>query len=1148
MAEDGVQFSLPVEFYETHLRTINNVKFRRREIDIVAFMLNGRSGKKTASFLSLSPKTVENYTHNIMLRLECNSREAIIDFIEKSGQLKNIRNYYSILLALDYFESKLKQLDVALGKEKKVSVALYCQNSQRHQFLLEEIQKHLKILGINTVLEILEREQPFWEAVAKSQDRSYLIYAVPSTGDAAVSPTMNQLAESTEKGGQAKGVFFLFLEGEASGKLPTGEIGADSLRLPDYKNYCLFFFDILKRLLPDINLETTVEDFNIKTRTLFDPSGAFSRGSPEPETLVPANPFVGAVNLLKQRKWLASSLVLACLCSVAGYQFARGGNPEGSGSAAKLSVQPDLPIPTDSMLLGRSALVSQIHRKFQEKPDSIQTIALFGIGGAGKTTVARQYARQEKGVVWEINAETRDSLRESFENLAYALAKTDADKNILMGLKDIREVKEKDRKLLFFVREKLKSCPGWLLIFDNVEKTNDIQHYFPSNPAAWGRGRVIVTTRNSNIAAYSLIHCAMPVGELTPEEKLSLFERITNNGKGLAGEQKQQTESFLKSIPSFPLDISVAAHYLKSINIPYEEYVKSISTNTAQFDLIQSNVLNEVGAYSKTRYGIITLSLREIIKESKDFGDILLFMSLLDSQNIPIELLDKFKDPVMRDSFVHHLKKYSLISNAQFSSIPCLCIHRSTQDITFAYLGRELNIDKGSPLPEKAFYAVDDYVEQAIEKEDLVRMGLSARHVESLLRHQDSFPELARGALQSKLGCIYYFMNDHARSQKAFDEALPVLDKLMNEKAYAGKVAGSLLHIGNIATETGDYAKAQKLFEQALNLYNLESARNDPGAAWALSCLGNVYRRQGHFEKAKEFLEESIRTQRMHGGDALRMARTLSYIGTAYRWLGDYEKSAHAFEESLETYQRNLPTNHFRIGWVYAFLGHLYKTLGKFEESKGFFEKSLTIYQANFAEDHVNVGLMYAYLGNAHRKLKQDKEAVSLLEKGRAIYKKQPKKHQERIAWIAFNLGKAYEGLKDDKKAKDYFEESLAIYKVEHERKGDIEKAEFLRRMGEIYLFTGQLDEAESVLVQSLEILERKKHAHTYESLEALANLYEKRYRHALSTGNQKGSEALKEKFLSYLGKTLKVMEACHLEKSPHFESIQNKIRELEKR
>lgn len=87
------EFNFPEVIYKEHLKEIQGIKFTTREIEIIAFILSGRSGKKTASFLSISPKTVENYTHNIKEKLKCNSREGIIDFIEKSGCFLIVKQY-----------------------------------------------------------------------------------------------------------------------------------------------------------------------------------------------------------------------------------------------------------------------------------------------------------------------------------------------------------------------------------------------------------------------------------------------------------------------------------------------------------------------------------------------------------------------------------------------------------------------------------------------------------------------------------------------------------------------------------------------------------------------------------------------------------------------------------------------------------------------------------------------------------------------------------------------------------------------------------------------------------------------------------------------------------------------------------------------
>ncbi len=66
--------SLLDEIYSQHLQVINGIKLTRREIDIIAFFVCGRSAKKIAGFFSISPKTVENHVHNIMVKLGCNSR------------------------------------------------------------------------------------------------------------------------------------------------------------------------------------------------------------------------------------------------------------------------------------------------------------------------------------------------------------------------------------------------------------------------------------------------------------------------------------------------------------------------------------------------------------------------------------------------------------------------------------------------------------------------------------------------------------------------------------------------------------------------------------------------------------------------------------------------------------------------------------------------------------------------------------------------------------------------------------------------------------------------------------------------------------------------------------------------------------------
>src|SRR5690606_9974333 len=108
---------LPEDIYSQELQTINGIKFSRREVDVIACILQGKSTKKTAALLSISPKTVATHVRNIMLKLEVNSRDSIIEFFEKTESIQVLKNYYKSLLINIAFEKSLLEISKLEKKE-----------------------------------------------------------------------------------------------------------------------------------------------------------------------------------------------------------------------------------------------------------------------------------------------------------------------------------------------------------------------------------------------------------------------------------------------------------------------------------------------------------------------------------------------------------------------------------------------------------------------------------------------------------------------------------------------------------------------------------------------------------------------------------------------------------------------------------------------------------------------------------------------------------------------------------------------------------------------------------------------------------------------------------------------------------------------
>ena len=109
-----------------------------------------------------------------------------------------------------------------------------------------------------------------------------------------------------------------------------------------------------------------------------------------------------------------------------------------------------------------------------------RVVALCGLGGAGKTSVAVEYAYRrlgEVGVVWQFGAEDPAVLAAGFGELAAQLGAAEGGDPVA------------------WVHGVLAASPApWLLLFDNAPDRASVARFVP--PA--GPGRVLVTSRNPN--------------------------------------------------------------------------------------------------------------------------------------------------------------------------------------------------------------------------------------------------------------------------------------------------------------------------------------------------------------------------------------------------------------------------------------------------------------------------------------------------------------------------------------------------------------------------------------------------------------------------------------------------------------------------
>lgn len=1115
------KINLLQDVYSAYLEAINGIKFTRREIDIIACLLSGRTSKTIARFLLIEEKTVETHKYNIMRKLECNSRESIREFIEKSDKFSEIKKHYVSLLIQAAFKHQLGEVSVRVGKESPVCLIVYSQEQENKAPLIHKLETHLKLAGLKIQIEERENHKSVTQLIhnLESQQIDSIIYSVSEALIAQLqacdSKAKLEIAQLTQRAAQKQGsVIFLLEDREATTEIPQELSDIGYVDFGVQENYYFSVFEILKKISLNVDLDKVIAEFKSQYQMIY---GSVEKSPPQiwselSEFLQKEQINSFASFWQKGRNWLLIGFVLS-LSAIGILAFTINSNKIGKAprvnkiqenkSQKPYSVRSDLPIPVETALLQRPQLMTQIEDKLKGQ-QGIQTVALVGIGGAGKTTIARQYAHAQKSsIVWEINAETTGSLISSCEKLAYALSKTEEEKKILRELHDIKNTQEREDKIILLVKEKLKYHSNWLLIYDNVEKFMDLQKYFPFDPDVWGRGKVIITTRDSNIKNNSHINNSLQIGELDPKEKLNLFIKIMSNRETRqpAIMQKEQAVKFLEHIPPFPLDVSIAAYYVRATNIPYIRYLEHLRDNNENFALVQENVLKGASDYTKTRYSIITLTLKQLIDTHEDFMDLLLFISLLDSQNIPGELLDAYKNKIIVDNFIYNLKKYSFITSELLTScdsMPSFSIHHSIQQISLAYLTKKLSLEKDHQFVQTITDTLENYMAYIIDREDFPRMKLLAHHCEIFLKHNKLLSDVMSAAITAGLGCIYYYQNYSMKAKQLLNESIMNLNK--NYGGNECRIARALVYLGNAYRELDQFDKAKSLLEQSLEIYNKHS-KNHVGMARAAGYLGIVYRGLGNFEKAKRLLEQSLVIYNKHSENYIGTAWALAHLGWVYRALGNFEKAKDSFEQSLILY-KEYSKDHVGAAWVAGDLGNVYIELGNYEKAKNLLEESLLICRGNFPETHV-------YVANA-----------------------------------LTHLGIFYKKLGNYKKAKDLFEQSLITYEKNY-GKEYILNAPALRNLGQVYLLEGYMEIAENLINKSLEICQQYNYYGSYMSLESLAELYMKKSMNAANKGEMQQSQNFKKQAINYLKQALEIAQTHFPENSPHIIRIQAAIKTL---
>ena len=239
--------------------------------------------------------------------------------------------------------------------------------------------------------------------------------------------------------------------------------------------------------------------------------------------------------------------------------------------------------------------------------------AIRGLGGVGKTQLATEFAyvhAADYDLVYWITAEEPASIPDQYTALAAQL-----------GLDPVPD----PEGLQIQVHDRLRSVPGWLLIFDNADGMDDLRPWLPGGLLPPGiPGHVIVTSRRGGFGALGEV---MDLDVIGPADALALLRtRVPGLGDDVGKELAEE-------LGRLPLALEQAGAYLDRSAIPAQDYLRLLHQRAA--DLY---ALGQVSGRTDTIATLWDISLERVADENPAAIQLLDLCAYLAPERIPLDL------------------------------------------------------------------------------------------------------------------------------------------------------------------------------------------------------------------------------------------------------------------------------------------------------------------------------------------------------------------------------------------------------------------------------------------------------------------------------------------------------------------------------
>jgi tetratricopeptide (TPR) repeat protein len=611
---------------------------------------------------------------------------------------------------------------------------------------------------------------------------------------------------------------------------------------------------------------------------------------------------------------------------------------EGVGTTGAASQFWNVEHPRNPFFTGREQVLEALNRELTTNGKA----ALSGMGGVGKTQTAVEYAyrhRGEYGAVLWAKADGEDSLKASLAAIAAKLG--------------LPESEEPDRdKAVNAARRWLEANEGWLLILDNADDLELVSDLLRRE----SRGHVLLTTRAHATGVVGKVE----ITEMPPEEgalfllrRSKLIRLADALGAATEADRAAATE-ITREVDGLPLALDQAGAFIEEMSSSPDEYLELYRSEGEK-------LRRERGALSTDHAPVtITFSLafKQVEDKSAAAADMIRACAFLAPDAIPEEIFitgaSKLGENLASASgggvnlvkIIGEAGRFSLIRrNPKSGTIE---IHRLVQQVIKDEMdaeARRLWAERAVRSLSKAFPLVDYKVWPLCGK--LLPHAQEA----SRLIEEYGFESGEATRLLNQAGSYCRERAQYAEAEPLLVQSLDIREKILSPEHT--DVATGLNNLAYLYNEQGKYAEAELMYVRALNIREKTLDPADPRVATSLNNLAQLYRLQGKYEKAEPMYARALSIrEKVYGPEHPNVARSLNNLAALYFMQGKYGDAEPLYVRSLNIFEKVLGAEHPHIAISLNNLAYLYDEQGRYEEAEAMYIRSLNIREKVLGPQH----------------------------------------------------------------------------------------------------------------------------------------------------------------------------------------------------